>query len=485
MDFFNIKKQHDEHETKMLFYYLIPPFLRPIFDALIGHFFMSKPLLQLDTDHLKDVFIKNMGMLTFQEAFDKTGRIINITVAPNNSYDPPRLLNYLTAPHICIWSAAVASCAIPGVFESVPLVVKEPTGEFHPENEWVRKRNCKEYGDLVVYSDGSVERDLPMQQISELFNVNHFIVSQVNPHSALLSTLTYNTEGYAIVVGYLRYLKALFRHWISDVIEYFAYTSREGSWGARRSSPFGISTAILTQDYEGRESDVTIMPWKGALSIPGAFMQVIHNITNSELLGMIHSGCKNTWPELARIRTQIGVEMTLDKCVQRLRRRISQQHPVLSSRSTVHKTTVELFSGLSVIDTTLNVDNFEDKIKDNTMIERGRSTSDFEDLEQMQSNRTFDDMETCELSTSSVKLLLPGVSNTCPLPSKKAGSSIAERFNRQSDNRRKSISAVDSKDLYEFKELEDVEEAAVHKYYFCYSLSQIYYIISNFFLLLS
>jgi TAG lipase/steryl ester hydrolase/phospholipase A2/LPA acyltransferase len=52
--------------------------------------------------------------LTFQEAFDRTGRIINITVAPMNDYEPPRLLNYLTAPHVCVWSAAAASCAIPG-----------------------------------------------------------------------------------------------------------------------------------------------------------------------------------------------------------------------------------------------------------------------------------------------------------------------------------------------------------------------------------
>lgn len=34
-------------------------------------------------------------------------------------------------------------------------------------------------GNLASYSDGSVENDLPMQQLSELFNVNHFIVSQV------------------------------------------------------------------------------------------------------------------------------------------------------------------------------------------------------------------------------------------------------------------------------------------------------------------
>jgi len=31
------------------------------------------------------------------------------------------------------------------------------------------------------HSDGSVEADLPMAQLSELFNVNHFIVSQVLP----------------------------------------------------------------------------------------------------------------------------------------------------------------------------------------------------------------------------------------------------------------------------------------------------------------
>jgi hypothetical protein len=61
---------------------------------------------------------------SFSSAFDQTGRIINITVAPLNNYDPPRLLNYLTAPHICVWSAACASCAVPGLFDSITLIVK-------------------------------------------------------------------------------------------------------------------------------------------------------------------------------------------------------------------------------------------------------------------------------------------------------------------------------------------------------------------------
>jgi predicted acylesterase/phospholipase RssA len=45
------------------------------------------------------------------------------------------------------------------------------------DNEDIKASN------LASYSDGSVENDLPMQQLSELFNVNHFIVSQVLFHS--------------------------------------------------------------------------------------------------------------------------------------------------------------------------------------------------------------------------------------------------------------------------------------------------------------
>jgi TAG lipase/steryl ester hydrolase/phospholipase A2/LPA acyltransferase len=83
--------------------------------------------------------MQNCGLWTFQEAFDRTGRIINIIVAPMNPYDPPRLLNYLTAPHVCVWSAAAASCAIPGIFDPITLIVKEPDGRFRPENEWTRQ----------------------------------------------------------------------------------------------------------------------------------------------------------------------------------------------------------------------------------------------------------------------------------------------------------------------------------------------------------
>ena len=57
-------------------------------------------------------------------------------------------------------------------------------GNFRPENEWTRQAHLESVpkGGTGNYTDGSIESDLPMQQLSELFNVNHFIVSQVGSY---------------------------------------------------------------------------------------------------------------------------------------------------------------------------------------------------------------------------------------------------------------------------------------------------------------
>jgi len=55
--------------------------------------------------------------------------------------------------------------------QSPQILAKDKEGRFHlwnpPGQQW---------------SDGSAQSDLPMQRLSEIFNVNNFIVSQVNPH---------------------------------------------------------------------------------------------------------------------------------------------------------------------------------------------------------------------------------------------------------------------------------------------------------------
>lgn len=125
----------------------------------------------------------------FQEAFDRTGRILNIVVTPNNSSDPPRLLNYLTAPHVLVWSAAVASASLPGVFEANRLMVKDADGTERYESAAGQH-----------FSDGSMEQDLPMQQLSEMF-VSWYYAFLVKSVSCMLCVVLVSLS--SLTINYL------------------------------------------------------------------------------------------------------------------------------------------------------------------------------------------------------------------------------------------------------------------------------------------
>ena len=145
----------DGKKTWQLFFPIgIRNFTSTVYDLITGH---KRPteLLKKDTEHFRNCCRANIGTFTFQEAFDRTGRILNIIVSPQNRSDPPRLLNYLTAPHVLVWSAAVASSSLPGVFESNKLLCKNADGT----------ERC-ESATTATFIDGSMEADLPMQQLS-------------------------------------------------------------------------------------------------------------------------------------------------------------------------------------------------------------------------------------------------------------------------------------------------------------------------------
>ena len=57
----------------------------------------------LDVSVLEECVRANVGDLTFEEAYNRTKRVLNITVATTGRGGVPNLLNYLTAPHVvCI-----------------------------------------------------------------------------------------------------------------------------------------------------------------------------------------------------------------------------------------------------------------------------------------------------------------------------------------------------------------------------------------------
>ncbi|KAL2890482.1 Lipase 4 [Ceratocystis lukuohia] len=141
--------------------------------GFIGH--LQRLLLQgswNDVSNLDRVMRGMIGDITFREAYNRSRRILNICVSTPSSHDMPRLLNYITAPNVLIRSAVTASCSVPLVFNPGKLWIKNPMDG---------KIQVWEPGSQT-WVDGSLDNDLPMERLSEMFNVNHFIVSQVNPH---------------------------------------------------------------------------------------------------------------------------------------------------------------------------------------------------------------------------------------------------------------------------------------------------------------
>jgi TAG lipase/steryl ester hydrolase/phospholipase A2/LPA acyltransferase len=66
---------------------------------------MLKSGVLFDISHLTRVMRELLGDMTFQEAYNRTRRILNIPVSTSSLYELPRLLNYITAPNVMIWSA--------------------------------------------------------------------------------------------------------------------------------------------------------------------------------------------------------------------------------------------------------------------------------------------------------------------------------------------------------------------------------------------
>jgi predicted acylesterase/phospholipase RssA len=108
------------------------------------------------------------GSTTFREAYERTGRILNVSCVPSDPHSPTILTNYLTSPDCVIWSAVIASAAVPGILNPVVLMKKNRDGSLGP------------YSFGHKWKDGSLRTDIPITALNLHFNVNFTIVSQVS-----------------------------------------------------------------------------------------------------------------------------------------------------------------------------------------------------------------------------------------------------------------------------------------------------------------
>ncbi|KAK6124879.1 hypothetical protein DH2020_041382 [Rehmannia glutinosa] len=219
------------------------------FDQMGGIFTVFKRVMTQGAVHeirQLQIMLRHLtNNLTFQEAYDMTGRILGITVCSPRKHEPPRCLNYLTSPHVVIWSAVTASCAFPGLFEAQELMAKDRSGEIVPYHPPFHLGPEEASGaSSRRWRDGSLEIDLPMMQLKELFNVNHFIVSQANPHIAPLLRVKEIVRAYggnfAAKLAHLAEMEV--KHRCNQILEL--------------GFPLGGLAKLFAQDWEG---DVTVV----------------------------------------------------------------------------------------------------------------------------------------------------------------------------------------------------------------------------------
>ncbi len=254
-------------------------------------FFGANP--QVDVHDLEKIIARLIPNMTFQEAYEKTGRQISITVAPAEPHQRSRLLNAITSPNVYVRSAVLASCAVPGVFPAVMLMAKNSHGEaqpYLPSRKWV---------------DGSIADDLPAKRLSRLFSTNHYIVSMVNPlaipflsndrePSKLRSALG------SLGIGVGRELLNFYR----------GLVQKEGDQWPRLNMFLNSIHSLMDQEYSG---DINIVPsfrWYN----PG---KVLSHLSEKDLLDLMSGGEHSAYPNIESIRICTKISRTMEELLHR------------------------------------------------------------------------------------------------------------------------------------------------------------------------
>ena len=232
---------------------------------------------QSDPASLKLMLEAIIPDITFQEAYEKTGRMISVTIAPYEEHQSSRLMNAITSPNVYVRSAVMASCAVPGVYPPVMLMAKNVYGEAQPhlpDRRWV---------------DGAVTDDLPAKRLARLYGVNHYIVSQANP----LALAIMKGEQYIPVPEGAKKVLRLSTHEILKSGEKFSrrYLRKIPDVGKTMSMFY----SVMAQDYKG---DVNIVPNFNFVDP----QKLLGQLTSAEIKELVIEGEKSTWPQLEQIK---------------------------------------------------------------------------------------------------------------------------------------------------------------------------------------
>ncbi|KAH7414045.1 acyl transferase/acyl hydrolase/lysophospholipase [Phaeosphaeria sp. MPI-PUGE-AT-0046c] len=279
-----------------------------------GHF--------LDVDVLEELLKSNIGDLTFEEAYEKTKRVLNITVSTSGGGGVPNLLNYITAPNVLIWSAALASNATSSttLYHPVTLFCKDEDDNIIP---WAPASQTT----FRPWTHASYrDRQSPLHRLGELYNVNHFIVSQARPYLApFLRSDTHHPNPKQD--GRWRLTMPIMRLVVSEVQHRLRQFDQLGLL-----SP-SIRRFLIDESVPG--ASLTIVP---ELS-PSDFFKLLEHPTKEAIDYWIHKGERSVWPAVTALKIRCAIEIEIDRGYQLVRRRrpIESKSNPSSSGGTLRK----------------------------------------------------------------------------------------------------------------------------------------------------
>ena len=225
---------------------------------------------------------------TFQEAYEISGRHLNVSVAPAEKHQNGRLLNAITAPNVLIREAVLASCAVPGVFPPVMLMARDEAGHrvpYQPDRRWV---------------DGSVTHDIPTKRLERLYGVNHHIVSQANPLALPFATDT--RKQMAPIEAIQHASIATFKAWLNANMVIF---QKPLELVPPLNSLANMARSVINQEYTG---DINIIR-------PPKFWsptKILSDLAQDDIDELIDTGQRTAWPKVEMVRTQTAISRALD-----------------------------------------------------------------------------------------------------------------------------------------------------------------------------
>ena len=154
--------------------------------------------------------------------------------------------------------------------------------------------------------DGSLRKDLPMQRLAELYNVNNYIVSQTNPY--IVPFLHDHTVRNKIqnFFGTLTYSEIDLR------LKQLAFVLNRTERFHSMVSIVDTISAIVRQQYKG---NITLHPKATIWS----YKRLFHNLPYEDVEKFILDGERAVWSKLNFIHNQTKIAQTLERCVRRLR----------------------------------------------------------------------------------------------------------------------------------------------------------------------